>query len=145
MNFQAVNVHSTSYLIGVIGLEAVSDEVADVNMREGMNFAGIPSSAKLQSSWIWGYRPPTQCIHLSPSSAPATRSGGLTDRSGWLAFRHRIKDVTKGGASEVKAYRDYIKDSEVETRNIFECENIQLTQPDQNIPLTRLDQNIPLT
>ena len=37
--FPAVNEHSTSYVSGISGVETVSTEVADVNLRERMNFA----------------------------------------------------------------------------------------------------------
>ena len=75
-------------------------------------------------------------LRLSPSHttnklrsvfSPATRYGGFTDNSDWIASRHQIAEVTEGIVSEVKAYRDTIKNSEFETRNVFERENIQLT------------------
>ena len=66
---------------------------------------------------------------------PATISGGLTDHSDWLVSRNRIAEVTEGRVSEVRAYRDYIKNSEFETRNVFERENIQMTRQDQNIQM----------
>ena len=34
--------------------------------------------------------------------------------------RHRIAEVTEGRVSELQAYSEYIKNSEFETRNIFE-------------------------
>ena len=82
---------------------------------------------------------------LKPVIGPATRAGGLKDNSNWIASRHFIAEVTGGRVSEVQVYRDYIKNSEFETINVFERENIQMTRPDQNIPLTRLNQNIPMT
>ena len=93
-------------------------------------------------------------LRLSPSHttdklksvfSPATRYGGFTDNSDWIASRHHIAEVMERGVSEVQAYKDYIKNSEFETGNIFGWENIQMTQPDQNIPLTGLNKNIPLT
>ena len=82
---------------------------------------------------------------LNSVFAPVTRAEGLADRPEWLTSRHIIAEVTEGRVSKVQAYSDYIKNSEFETRNIFEQENIQMTQPDQNIPLTRLNENIPMT
>ena len=38
----AKNSHSTSYFSGVIGLESIFGEVADVNARKRMNFASTP-------------------------------------------------------------------------------------------------------
>ena len=54
--------------------------------------------------------------------------------------------------SKVQAYRDYNKNPEFETRNVFERENIQISRPDQNIQMTRPeniqktqpDQNVPM-
>ena len=48
---------------------------------------------------------------------PATRAGGLTDRSNWLAYRYLIVEVLEGRVSKIQAYRNYIKNSEFETRN----------------------------
>ena len=74
-----------------------------------------------------------------------TRAEGLTYQSDWLASRHYIVEVTEGRVSEVQAYRNYIKNSKYETRNIFGRENIQMTRPDQNIQMTRPGQNIQMT
>ena len=52
---------------------------------------------------------------------------------------HGIAEVTVDRVSEAKAYSDYIKNSEVETMNVFEQENKsgtrlnQMTRPDQDI------------
>ena len=59
--------------------------------------------------------------------APVTRAEGLTDHSDWIVSRHRIAEVTSDIVIEAKSYRYYIKNSEFETRNVFERENIQLT------------------
>ena len=58
---------------------------------------------------------------------PATISGGLTDHSDWLVSRHCILYVTEGRVSEVQTYSEYIKNSEFETRNVFEQDKIQMT------------------
>ena len=72
---------------------------------------------------------------LNSVFSPVTRAEGLKDHSYWLASRHRIAEVTEGRVSKAQAYSDYIKNSEFETRNVFERENIQLTRQD----LTRQD------
>ena len=125
--FSAENGHCTSFFSGVIFLEAVSAEVCDVNPRKRMNLA---------SNSVLGKTPKFVDLVLSPAHTTdelksvigrTTRAEGLTDKSDWLASRHRIAEVTEGKVSEVQAYRDYIKNSEFETRNVFERENIQLT------------------
>ena len=126
-------------------METVSDEVADVNPRKKMNFA---------SNYVFGKTPKFVDLGLSPAHTTdklksvfnsATRAGGLKDNSDRIASRNSILEVTEGRVSKVQAYRDHIKNSDFETRNVFEQENIQLTRQDQNIQLTRQDQNIPLT
>ena len=121
-----------SYFSGVIGVEIVSAEVADVNPRKRMNFT---------SNSVFGENPKFVDLGLSPAHtadklksifAPATRTGWLTDKSDGLASRHRIEEITTDRLSEAKAYRDYIQNSEFETMNIFEqetrlTENIQMT------------------
>ena len=66
----------------------------------------------------------------------------------WLASIHGIAEVAVEIVSKTKAYSNYIKKSEIETRKFFEQENIQT----ENIPLTRqpdfvtpLTENIPQT
>ena len=56
--FLAINGHSTSYFSGVIGLEAFSAEVADVNPCERMNFA---------SNSVLGETPNFVDLRLSPA------------------------------------------------------------------------------
>ena len=134
--FSALNDHYTSYFSGVIGLQAVSAEVADMNPRERMNFT---------SNSVLGETPKFVDLKLSPAHTmdkpksvigPATIAGGLTEQSDWLASRHRIAEVTVVRVSEVQANRDYIKNSGFETSIFFELENTQLTRQDQNIQLT---------
>ena len=67
---------------------------------------------------------------------PSTRAGGLTDNSNGLTSSHGIAKVTADSASEAKAYSDYIKNSEFETMNVFERENIFGTRLNQNIQMT---------
>ena len=59
---------------------------------------------------------------LNSVFAPVTRAEGLTYHSDRLASMHRIAEVTADRASEAKAYRDYIKNYEFETKNVFERE-----------------------
>ena len=61
--------------------------------------------------------------------SPSTRADSLNGMGGggrlngdWLAYSHGIERV-----SETKAYSNHIKKSELETRNVFERENIPLT------------------
>ena len=65
--------------------------------------------------------------------APSNKAESLNDTGGglkgdWLASSYDIKRVI-----ETKAYSNHIKKSELETRNVFERENIQT----ENIPLAR--------
>ena len=64
---------------------------------------------------------------LNSVFTPLTRAEGLTDHSDWLVSRHCILYVTEGRVSEVQTYREYIKNSEFETRNVFEQDKIQMT------------------
>ena len=41
------------------------------------------------------------------------------DNYDWIVSRHRIEEVTEGKVSEVQENRDYTKNSEFETRNVF--------------------------
>ena len=68
---------------------------------------------------------------------PYTRVEGLTDISNWLASRHGMEEVKVGRVSEAKAYSNYIKNSEFETTEVFERENISVTRPTDNILLKR--------
>ena len=76
------------------------------------------------------------------------------DHSDWLASRHRIAEVSVDRVSKAKVYGDDMKNSEFETMNVYEqenisgirlTENISGTQLTENIPLTRINENIPLT
>ena len=140
----AVNFHSTSYFSGLITLEAVFAEVADVNPRERMNFASNSVLGETPKFVDLGMSPAHTTDKINWVVGPATRAGGFTDHSNCLAYRHSIAEVTEGRVSEVQAYIDYITNYEFETRNIFEQEDIQMTRPDQNTQITRPDQNIPL-
>ena len=57
---------------------------------------------------------------------PVTIAKGLMDHSVWLASRHRIAGVIADRVGKAKAKRNYIKNSEFETRNVFELKNIEL-------------------
>ena len=126
-------------------MEAVPGEVVDVNARERMNFASNSVLSKNPKFGGLGISPAHTTDKLKSIIVPDTRAVGLIDNSDWLASRHRIAEGTEGRVIEIQAYKDYIKNSEFETRNVFERENIQMTQPDQNIQMTQPDQNIPLT
>ena len=144
------NSDSTRFFIHVVVLEAVSVEVADVNASKRMNFA---------SNLVLGKNPKFVDLRLSIVNtadkfnsvfSPVARAEVLTDHSNWLASRHSIVEVTADRVNEAKEYRNHIKNSKFETRNVFERENIQLTRQDltrqdENIQLTRLNENIPMT
>ena len=140
--FPAVNEHYTSYFSGLIDVETVSTEAADVNLCKRVNFA---------SNSVFGETPKFVDLGLSPSNTAdklktifvhATRAGGLTDNSDGLTSSHAIANVTADRVSEAKAYSDYIKNSEFETMNVFEFENNSGTRLNQNIQMTRPDQDI---
>ena len=143
-----------------MGLEAVSGEVYDIDASEMMNFTNNPVLGETPKFVDLRLSTLNRADKLNPVFAPVTRAEGLTDHSNWLASRHRIAEVTADRVSKAKAYINYIKNSEFETRNVLERENIQLTRKyltrqyltrqdltrqDENIPLTRLNEDIPLT
>ena len=90
--FSAINGHCTSYFSGVIGLEAVSAEVADVNLQERMNFASNSVLGETPKFVDLGLSPVHTTDKLKSVISPATRSGGLTDHSNWIASRHCIAE-----------------------------------------------------
>ena len=75
-----------------------------------------------------GLLPANTADKIDSVFAPTTRAEGFTDSSNWLVSRHVIAEVAEGRVSKAKAYIDYIKNSEFETMNVFERENISLTQ-----------------
>ena len=119
----AINIHYTSYFIGVIGLEAVYGEVAGVNARESMNFASNSVLGKNPRFVDLGLLPANTADKLNSVFYPSTRTGGLTDISNWLASGHGIVEVTEGRVSKVQSYIDYIKNYDFETMNVSEREN----------------------
>ena len=56
--------------------------------------------------------------------APITRAEGLMGSSNCLTASHGIAEVTAERVSETKEYRNYIENSEFETKNIFEQKSI---------------------
>ena len=106
--------------------------MADVNARKRMNFT-INSVVDL------GLSPAHTRDKLKSVFAPATRAGEVTDKSDRLASRHRIAEVTDVRVNKVQAYRDYIKNSEIETRNVFEQEknSIDSTRSKYSIDSTK--------
>ena len=126
----AKNSDSTSFFSNVVGLEAVSGEVTDVDASKRMNFASNPVLGKTPK--FVDLRFSTVNIEDKVNSVfiPVTRSEGLTDHSNWHAYRHHIAEVIAYIVSKAKAYINYMKNPEFETRNSFERENIQLTRQD---------------
>ena len=121
-----INVHpdknseSTRFFSRVVGLEAVSGEVSDVDTSKRMNFVSDPilgETPKFMDFWLSTVNTADK---LNSVFAPVTREEGLTDHSDWLLYRHSIAEVTEVILSEVQEYSDYIKNSEFETRNVSE-------------------------
>ena len=83
--------------------------------------------------------------NLKSVIGPATRAGGLTVNSNRLTSSHGIAIFSADRVSEVKAYSEYIKNSEFETMNVFERENSSGIQLTENNSWTRGAENIPLT
>ena len=92
-----------------------------------MNFASNSALGKTPKFVDLGLSPSHTTDKLKSVIIPATRSVGLTYNSEWIVSRHRIAEVTERRLSEVQECRDYIKNSEFETRNFFERGNIQMT------------------
>ena len=101
--FSAINEHSTSYLIGVSGLETVSAEVADVNQRERMNFASNSVSDKTPKFVDLGISSTHKTNKLKSVISPTNMDGGLTDNSDWIAPMYSISEVTEVKVSKVQA------------------------------------------
>ena len=87
-----------------------------------MNFASSSVLGKIPMFVDLGLPPAHTTDKFKSVICPATISGGLTDHSNWLLSRHRIAENREVIVSEVQAYNDYIKNSELETRNVFERE-----------------------
>ena len=117
----------------MVGLEAVSGGVADIDAIKRMNFVSNPILGKTPKFVDLRLLTINTADKLNSVFVPVTRAEGLTDHSDWLVSRNRIAEVTDGRVSEVQAHIEYIKNSEYETRNVFELENIQMNQPDQRI------------
>ena len=118
-----------SYFSGVIGLESVSREVADVNACKRMNLASNAVLGETPSFVDLGLLPANTADKLNSVFTPATKVEEFTDSSNWIASRHGITEVAEVRVIEAKSYSEYIKYSEFETMNVFERENISLTRP----------------
>ena len=101
-------------------METVSAEVADVNVRKTMNLASNPIFGETPKFVDLGLSPAHTADKLKSIFTPNTRSGGLTDNSDGIMSWHRIAKVTVEREGEAKLYSDYIKNSDFETRNVFE-------------------------
>ena len=84
-----------------------------------MNFASNPVLSKTPKFVDLRLSAVNIADKLNSVFSPVTRAEGLKDHSYWLASRHRIAEVTADRVRESKAYRNYIKNSEFETRNVF--------------------------
>ena len=125
--FPAKNSDSNSFFSRVVSLEAVSGEVSDVDMSKRMNFASNPVLGETPKFVDLRLSTVNTADKLNSVFAPVTRAEGFMNHSDWLAYRNCIAEVTEGKVSEVQAYINYIKNSEFETKNVFEWENIQMT------------------
>ena len=117
--FLAVNGHSTSIFSKVIGLEIVPRESADVYARERIDFTSNSVIHKSPKFMDLGLSPAHTPDKIKSVVGPATKVKWLANISDWLASRHGIEEVTVVRAKEIKAYSDYIKNSEFETINFF--------------------------
>ena len=104
--YLAVNVHSTSYF-----REELHGEVDNVNESERMKFASNFVLNETPKFMDLGLSPANTTDKLNSVFVPATRAEWLTDNSNWIASIHGYEEVTVVGVREVKAYRDYIKNS----------------------------------
>ena len=130
----------------------LGEVVTDLDPSKRMNF----------TSSVLGEIPKLMDFGLSPVNAtgkpnsvlaPSTRAerlngtGGSRLNGNWLESSHGAEVAVKR-VSETKAYSNHIEQSELETKKVFERENIQT----ENTPLTRqpdfvtpLTENIPQT
>ena len=90
-------------------MEVFPGEVADVNARKRMNFAINSVLDKTPKFVDLRLSPANTADKLNSVFDPTTRSEGFTDRSNWLAYMHRIVEVSEGRVSEAKANSNYIK------------------------------------
>ena len=104
--FLAINEHRTSYFNGVIGVETIFPEVANINLHKMVNsvsnsvFRKTPKFVDLRLSTTH------TADKLKSVFAPAAIAGGLTDKSYILTSMHSIAEVTADRLSEAKVYSD---------------------------------------
>ena len=108
IGFLDVNEHSTSYFSGVSGVETVFAEVVKVNPRERMKFASNSVFSETPKFVDVVLLPTHTADKLKSIFTPATRAGGLADKSDGLTFSHGIAEVKVNRVSETKAYSEYI-------------------------------------
>ena len=89
-------------------MDAVSREVTDINVCKRMNFASNSVLSETPKFMELGISPTHTADKLNSVFSPATRDGGLTDNSYWLASRYRIAEVTEERVSKVQSYSNYI-------------------------------------
>ena len=104
-----------------------------------MNFASNAVFRKNPKLVDLGLSPAHTADKLKSVIGPATRAGGLADKSDGLSSSHGIAEVTADRVSEAKVHSDYIKSSEFETMKVFEfkynsgTQQNQMTQPGKDI------------
>ena len=123
----AKNNDSTSFFSHLVVLEAVSGEGADVEASKRMNFASNPVLGETKMFVDLRISTINTADKLNFVFSPVTRAEGLMGISNWLVASHGIAEITADRVSEAKGYKNYIKNSEFETRNAFKQENIHLT------------------
>ena len=84
-----------------------------------MNFASNPVLGETPKFMDLGLSIANTTDKLKSVIGHANRSGVLTDNSDWLTSSCYIAEVMEGIVSEVKAYSNFIKNSEFETRTFF--------------------------
>ena len=87
-----------------------------------MNFASNPVLGKTANFVDLRLSTVNKAYKLNSVFVPVTRAEGLMDHSDWLVSRRCISEVTEYRVSKAKAYINYIKSFEFETRNCFEQE-----------------------
>ena len=129
---EAQESNSVYFFIVKIGVKTLPSEViTDLDPRKRMNLASsvLGESPKFID---FGLSPFNAMGKPNPVFSPSTRAESLKGTGGgslnddWIASSHGFER-----ARNTKAYSNHIKNSELETRNIFERENIQT----ENIPL----------
>ena len=96
------NSNSTIFFSHVVGLEAVSGEVVDVNASKRMNFASNPVLGETPKFVDLRLLTVNTADELNSVFAPVTRSEGLMDQSDWIVSRYCIAEITANRVLKAK-------------------------------------------